>query len=152
MAAIQANGRVEDLVHVDQAATALETSRRTVERMVERGELQRVPGKDGRTYVTKSSLVAAKEVREHDAGVRPNSQAQQTAAQLAELAERLGLILDAQQKQLAAAQDQTREAVVHAARLEEQLKGRDERIGELEARLADAQARRRWFRRAPRAA
>jgi hypothetical protein len=152
MSSIDANGRIEDLVHVDQAASALSASRRTIERMVERGELERAEGEDGRAYVTKSSLVAAKKLREHPSARRPGSEVRQAAAQLAEVVDRLSVVVDAQQRQLVAAQDQSRQAVVHAARFEEQLKSRDERIAELEAALAAAQGRRRWFRRAPRAA
>lgn len=52
----------DDAVHINQAAKALGVSRRTVERMIERGELDRDMSHDGAT-VTKKSLVAALERR-----------------------------------------------------------------------------------------
>ena len=52
----------DDVVHVNQAAKVLGCSRRTVERMIERAELERDMSHDAAT-VTKTSLVAALERR-----------------------------------------------------------------------------------------
>ena len=111
--------------------------------MFERGELTQVPSGDGRTYVAKSELVALKEARERAAKRPHTSEAREAAAHLREVVDRLTGIVDAQQRQLTVAQDDARQAVVQAARLEEQLKARNERIAELEGRLAGAAHRRR---------
>ena len=59
------NPETDDDVHFDVAARALGVSRRTVERMVKRGQLERGPS-DAPATVSKRSLVAALEQRRLD--------------------------------------------------------------------------------------
>jgi chromosome segregation ATPase len=154
-ATIETQGRTDDLVHLQQAASYLEVSRRTVERLVTEKKLVRVPGADGRVYVTKASLVAEKQAREQQPTAPQTSEARRAALELRETVAQLTAVLGEQQRQLTAAtderrraEDERREALVNAARLEEQLNSRDERIADLEVRLAEAQ--RRWWRRSSR--
>jgi hypothetical protein len=58
---------VDDDVHLGVAAKALGISRRTVERMVRNGQLERGPSR-ARATVSKRSLVAALEARRRDVG------------------------------------------------------------------------------------
>src|ERR1700759_5516324 len=82
-ATVETNGRTDDLVHLDQAAAALGVSRRTIERLIADEKLERAPGPDGRTYVTKSSLVAEKDGRENGtAGGPQSSEARRGATEL----------------------------------------------------------------------
>ncbi len=145
MAVIETEGRIEDLVHVEQAATVLSSTRRTVDRLIASGELERHVGEDGRTYVTKTSLLAAREAREGGAP-RSTSQSQQMATQLSAVVDRLTALADTQQRQLTIASEEAKQALMTNARLEERLKSREERIFDLEAQLA-LNSRRRWWRR-----
>jgi hypothetical protein len=65
LAAPKAEAEADDDVHFGVAARALDVSRKTVERMVKRGELKRGPSKAPAT-VSKRSLVAALEERRRD--------------------------------------------------------------------------------------
>lgn len=51
------------LLPIAEAAQLLGASRRTAERMTSRGELERVDTGDGRTYLTRSSVLAARDAR-----------------------------------------------------------------------------------------
>ena len=154
-ATVETNGRTDDLVHLDQAAAALGVSRRTIERLIADEKLERAPGPDGRTYVTKSSLVAEKDARENGTASGPQgSEARRAATELRETVGQLTDLLGEQQRQLTVVTDERRqaeakrrEAEVQAARLEEQLRSREEQIAELEQRLATSQHR--WWRRRP---
>jgi chromosome segregation ATPase len=155
-ATVETNGRIDDLVHLDQAAAALSVSRRTIERLIVDEKLERALGPDGRTYVTKSSLVAEKEARENGpAAAGPqSSEARRAATELRETVGQLTDLLGEQQRQLTVVTDERRqaeakrrEAEVQAARLEEQLRSREDHIAELEERLATSQHR--WWRRRP---
>jgi hypothetical protein len=114
----------DDFVHLDQAAKALGVSRRTVERMIERGQLQRdlrdhTPG----AAVTKRSLVQVLEARRETNTTRQPRQATSATPDLTTLVtavERLTNALDDQRLQLLAATED-RHQVAHerdAARLE----------------------------------
>jgi hypothetical protein len=114
----------DDFVHLDQAAKALGVSRRTVERMIERGQLQR----DLRDHtpvaaVTKRSLVQVLEARRETNTTRQPRQATSAAPDLTTVltaVERLTNALDDQHRQLLAATED-RHQVAHerdAARLE----------------------------------
>ena len=143
----QVDEREDDAVHVDQAAKALEVSRRTIERMLERRELERDPRHDGAT-VTKRSLVVALEERRDNATRRRFAPSQDLTSLLSSL-ERLTETLADERRQLAVASDdrsqiaQEREqARVEAARLQAELEAERSRREELERRLN----RRRWWR------
>ena len=140
--------REDDVVHIEQAAKALRVSRRTVERMLERGDLERAPADSG-AVVTKRSLVESLEDR-RGATRRRVAPSQELAPLLTSL-ERLTATLAEERRQLAAASDDRRqvehereEARVEAARLQAELDAERMRRQELEQRLA----RRRWWRRA----
>lgn len=122
----------DDAVHVDQAAKALGVSRRTVERMIDRGQLDRDTRHDSRAAaVTKRSLVAALDVTRRDSATRqsrPVSEAQPDIASALGAIERLTDALADERRQLtAAAEDRHRaerereEARIEAARLQAQL-------------------------------
>jgi chromosome segregation ATPase len=131
---------IDDAVHVDQAAKALGVSRRTVERMIERGQLERDTRHDSRVAsVTKRSLVAILEAQRSDAATRQSRQVSQPSPDLAaalEAIERLTDALTDERRQLMAAAEDRRnaerereEARIDAARLQ----------GELEALRAAAE-------------
>jgi len=123
----------DDLVHVDQAAKVLGVSRRTVERMLERGQLERDARHDSRVAsVTKRSLVEALEgKRGLDATRQSRQSSQASSADLSaalEAIERLTDALTDERRQLmAAAEDRRRaerereEARIEAARLQAEL-------------------------------
>lgn len=75
-----ASSPTDDSVHFNQAAKALGVSRKTVERMVKKNELERVPRPDGApvALITKRSLVAELE-RRRGAPVDPVRLAQAVA-------------------------------------------------------------------------
>jgi chromosome segregation ATPase len=145
----------DDVVHVDQAAKALGVSRRTVERMIDRGQLARDMRHDNRVAtVTKRSLVAALEVSRHDSVPRQSSRVSETppdvAAALGAI-ERLTDALADERRQLTAASEDRRraehereEARIEAARLKAQLEAAEQRSvdagtahDELRAQLAE---------------
>jgi len=122
----------DDAVHVDQAAKALGVSRRTVERMIERGELERDVRHDSRTAaVTKRSLVEALEAQRGAGMPRQPRQLSYTSRELAgalEAIERLTDALTDERRQLMAAAEDRRtaerereEARIEAARLQAEL-------------------------------
>ena len=97
----------DDFVHLDQAAKALGVSRRTVERMIERGQLKRDVRDDTPVAaVTKRSLVQVLEARRETSTARQPRQATSVAPDLTSVVtavERLTSALDDQQRQLLAA-------------------------------------------------
>lgn len=104
----------DDFVHVDQAAKALGVSRRTVERMIDRGQLHRDTRHDSRVAaVTKRSLVAALDAHRSDNATR---QSQPVSDGLPEVAAALGAIerltdaLADERRQLTAAAEDRRQA------------------------------------------
>jgi hypothetical protein len=114
----------DDFVHLDQAAKALGVSRRTVERMIERGQLQRDLRDDTPVAaVTKRSLVQVLEARRETNTTRQPRQATSAAPDLTTLVtavERLTNALDDQRLQLLVATED-RHQVAHErddARLE----------------------------------
>lgn len=123
----------DDAVHVDQAAKALGVSRRTIERMIDRGQLQRDTRHDCRVAtVTKRSLVEALEAqRGADATRQARQMSSSSSAELAgalEAIERLTNALTADRRQLMAATEDRRaaerereEARIEAARLQAEL-------------------------------
>lgn len=122
----------DDAVHVDQAAKALGVSRRTVERMIDRGRLERDTQHDSRVAaVTKRSLVAALDATRSDNATRQShavSDAQPDVRAALAAIERLTDALADERRQLtAAAEDRHRaerereEARIEAARLQAQL-------------------------------
>ena len=139
--AADVSGEADDVVHVDQAAKALGVSRRTVERMIDRGQLIRDTRHDSRVAtVTKRSLVAALETTRHDSATRQPSQASQAppdvAAALGAI-ERLTDALADERRQLTAASEDRRraeqereEARIEAARLKAQLEAVEQRSAE----------------------
>lgn len=119
----------DDFVHVDQAAKALSVSRRTVERMLERGELQRDTRHDSRVaMVTKRSLVEVLESKREGAATRQSRPVSQPSPDLAaalEAIERLTDALTDERRQLMAAAEDRRaaerereEARIQTARLQ----------------------------------
>lgn len=142
------DGAPDDAVHVDQAAKALGVSRRTVERMIDRGELHRDTQHDSRVAtVTKRSLVAALDASRSDSATRqsrPVSGAQPDVMAALGAIERLTDALADERRQLTAASaDRNRaerereEARIDAARLQAQLE--TERVAaEQHAAAADA--------------
>ena len=121
----------DDLVHVAQAAKALDASRRTIDRMMEAGQLERVRGADGRTYVTKRSLVEAQEERSSRRRGVTSEEIAQLLASLAQLIETMRL----DRLQLTEASREREDARVAVARLEGQLEAERARRRELEAQL-----------------
>jgi len=125
----------DDLVHVDQAAKVLGVSRRTVERMLERGQLERDMRHDSRVAsVTKRSLVEVLEGKRGLDATRQSRQASQaSSADLSaalEAIERLTDALTDERRQLMAAAEDRRsaerereEARIEAARLQAELDG-----------------------------
>lgn len=122
----------DDLVHVDQAAKVLGVSRRTVERMLERGQLERDMRHDSRVAsVTKRSLVEALEGKRGADTTRRSQQVSQASPDLAaalEAIERLTDALTDERRQLMAAAEDRRsaerereEARIEAARLQAEL-------------------------------
>jgi predicted transcriptional regulator len=114
----------DDFVHLDQAAKALGVSRRTVERMIERGQLQRdLRDNTPVAAVTKRSLVQVLEARRETNTTRQPRQATSAAPDLTTVltaVERLTNVLDDQHRQLLAATED-RDQVAHErddARLE----------------------------------
>ncbi len=159
-----ANGQIsqssDDAVHVDQAAKALDVSRRTVERMIERGELDRDTRHDSGAAVTKRSLVAALEGRR--GATRQRVVASHDLASLLATIERLTETLAAERRQLTAASEERRraehereEARIEAVQAEAELRTERARLdaehvaaGERLQRLATAgwRERRRMLR------
>jgi predicted transcriptional regulator len=138
----------DDAVHVDQAAKALGISRRTVERMIERGELARDTRHDSRVaMVTKRSLVEALETQRGADATRQSRQVSYFAPELVgalEAIERLTDALTDERRQLMAAAEDRRtaehereEALIQAARLQAQL---DAECQAAEQRTAEALA------------
>jgi hypothetical protein len=128
----------DDFVHLDQAARALGVSRRTVERMIERGQLKRDTRDDTPVAaVTKRSLVQVLEARRETATTRQPRQASSAAPDLTAVltaVERLTNALHDEHRQLlAAAEDRQQvarerdDARLEVARLQ----------GELEAHRED---------------
>ena len=126
------NSPEDDLVHVDQAAKVLGVSRRTVERMLERGQLERDMRHDSRVAsITKRSLVEALEGKRGVDATRQSRQASQASPDLAaalEAIERLTDALTDERRQLMAAAEDRRsaerereEARIEAARLQAEL-------------------------------
>lgn len=122
----------DDAVHVDQAAKALGVSRRTIERMIDRGQLQRDTRHDSRVAtVTKRSLVEALEAQRGADATRQSRQMPSSSAELAgalEAIERLTDALTNERRQLMAATEDRRaaerereEARIEAARLQAEL-------------------------------
>jgi chromosome segregation ATPase len=122
----------DDCVHVDQAAKALGVSRRTVERMLDRGQLERDTRHDSRVAtVTKRSLVHALETQRSADTTRQTRQMSQTPRELAgalEAIERLTDALTDERRQLMAAAEDRRaaerereEARIEAARAKAEL-------------------------------
>lgn len=115
----------DDAVHVEQAAKALEVSRRTVERMIERGELER-DSLHGGAAVTKRSLVEA--LDERRGTTRRRVAASHELAPLLEAVTQLTETLAAERRQLTAATEERRAAErgwegarIEAARAEAEL-------------------------------
>lgn len=120
----------DDLVHVDQAAKVLGVSRRTDERMLERGQLQRDMRHDSRVAsVAMRSLVEALEgKRGLDATRQSRQSSRASSADLSaalEAIERLTDALTDERRQLMAAAEDRRsaerereEARIEAARLQ----------------------------------
>jgi len=125
----------DDLVHVDQAAKVLGVSRRTIERMLERGQLERDMRHDSRVAsVTKRSLVEALEGKRGVDATRQSRQASQASSPdlsaALEAIERLTDALTDERRQLMAAAEDRRsaerereEARIEAARLQAELDG-----------------------------
>lgn len=124
--------QVDDPVHVDQAAKALGVSRRTVERMIERGQLERDTRHDSRVaMVTKRSLVGALENQRRVDTTRQSRQASHVSSELEgalDAIERLTDALTDERRQLMAAAEDRRaaesereEARIEAARLKAEL-------------------------------
>jgi chromosome segregation ATPase len=122
----------DDFVHVDQAAKALGVSRRTIERMLERGQLERDMRHDSRVAgVTKRSLVEAMEGKRGANATRQSRQVSQASPDLAaalQAIERLTDALTDERRQLMAAAEDRRsaerereEARIEAARLQAEL-------------------------------
>lgn len=144
----------DDAVHVDQAAKALGVSRRTVERMIDRGQLERDTRHDSRVAaITKRSLVAALDADRSDSATR---QSQPVPDGLPEVAAALGAIerltdalADERRQLTAAAEDRQRaerereEARIEAASLKAQL---DAEHKAAEQRTAEAVAVREELR------
>jgi chromosome segregation ATPase len=137
----------DDAVHVDQAAKALGVSRRTVERMVDRGQLRRDTRHDSRVaMVTKRSLVEVLEAQRRDNATRQSQQVSQPSAELAgalEAIDRLADTLADERRQLmAAAEDRRRaerdreEARIEAARVQAELAAYREAASERAQELA----------------
>ena len=123
---------IDDAVHVDQAAKALGVSRRTIERMIERGELDRDTRHDSRVaMVTKRSLVETLETQRGTDATRQSRQVSYAAPELVgalEAIERLTDALTDERRQLMAAAEDRRvaerereEARIEAARLQVEL-------------------------------
>jgi len=122
-----ANGQVldagDDTVHVEQAAKALDVSRRTVERMIERGELQRDTRHDNAAAVTKRSLVTALQER-RGATRRRVAPSHEMAGLLASLERLTDTLADERRQLVAAGEDRRRaerdreEARIEVAQLE----------------------------------
>jgi hypothetical protein len=93
----------DDVVHLDQAAKALDVSRRTAERMVEAGQLKGV----GPASVSKRSLVALLEERRANAP-RHRVATTQELAPLVEAVTDLTSALASQRRQLQAGVDERR--------------------------------------------
>lgn len=97
----------DDFVPLDQAAKALEVSRRTIERMIERGQLKRDIGDQTPVAaVTKRSLVQVLEARRETNTTRQPRQATSAAPDLTTVltaVERLTNALNDQHRQLLAA-------------------------------------------------
>lgn len=140
----------DDAVHVDQAAKALGVSRRTVERMIERGQLVRDTRHDSRVAaVTKRSLVAALEITRSDNATRQSrsvSDAQPDVTAALAAIERLTDALAYERRQLTAAADdrhraerEREDARIEAARLEARLEA-ERQVAE--QRSAEAEAAR----------
>lgn len=138
----------DDAVHVDQAAKVLGVSRRTIERMVDRGQLHRDTRHDSRVAtVTKRSLVSALEISRHDNTTRqshPVSDAQPDVTAALGAIERLTDALADERRQLTAAsadrhraEREREEARIEAARLQVRLE--TERVA-AEQRVAAADA------------
>jgi chromosome segregation ATPase len=143
-----ADGAPDDAVHVDQAAKVLGVSRRTVERMIDRGDLHRDTRRDSRVAtVTKRSLVAALDASRSDSATRQSrsvSDAQPDVTAALAAIERLTDALADERRQLTAAsvdrhraEHEREEARVEAARLQAQL---DAERNDFEQRAAAADA------------
>jgi len=128
----QNSSATDDAVHVDQAAKALGVSRRTVERMIERGELERDARHDSRVAtVTKRSLVEALEAQRSADATRQSRQVSYTSPELARALEAIERLTDAltdDRRQLMAAAEDRRaaerereEARIESARLQAEL-------------------------------
>jgi len=78
--------RDDDLLTAGEAAELLGVSRRTLDRLMARGEVERVAGADGKTYVTRQSALACQRARQNP--VRRRIQAPDAVA-LLEAVERL---------------------------------------------------------------
>ena len=131
----------DDAVHVDQAAKALGVSRRTVERMIDRGQLARDTRHDSRVAtVTKRSLVAALETSRDDSATRQSSRVSEAqpdvAAALAAIERLTDALADDRRQLTAASADRQRaerereEARIEAARLQAQLETAEQRSAE----------------------
>lgn len=147
----------DDTVHVGQAAKALGVSRRTVERMIERGQLERDTRHDSRVAsVTKRSLVETLEAQRNDTATRQSRQPSYvSSAELAaalEAIERLTDALTDERRQLMAAAEDRRaaerereEARIEAARLQGELdayrKSTEERAAAAAAASEELRAR-----------
>lgn len=129
---LDSSAAADDVVHVDQAAKVLAVSRRTVERMIERGELERDMRHDSRVAtVTKRSLVKALEAQRSANATRQSRQVSYTSPELAnalEAIERLADTLADERRQLMAAAEDRRtaerereEARIESARLQAEL-------------------------------
>lgn len=136
--ATAAPGESDDIVHIDQAAKALGVSRRTVERMIDRGQLDRDTRHDSRVAtITKRSLVAALETSRHDSATRQSSQVSETqpdvAAALGAIERLTDALADERRQLTAASADRQRaerereEARIEAARLKAQLEAAEQR-------------------------
>lgn len=136
----------DDSVHIDQAAKALGVSRRTVERMLERGQLQRDTRHDSRVAaVTKRSLVEALEGKRADNATRqsrPVSQAFPDLAAAFEAIERLTDALTDERRQLMAAAEDRRKAECEReeARIEAARLGVEREVADRQAEAAGARA------------
>ncbi len=106
----------DDFVHLDQAAKALGVSRRTVERMIERGQLKRdIRDHTPVAAVTKRSLVQVLEGRRDTNTTRQPRQAPSAAPDMTTVltaVERLTNALNDQHRQLLAATEDRQQVAV----------------------------------------
>jgi hypothetical protein len=124
----------DEPVHVGLAAKALGVSRRTVERMIERGELERDVSRDGAT-VTKSSLTAALERRGNES-VDLEHLARDFSRSLASEAKDVRELVEPLVEQVVEAQTRAAEAEAKVKLLEERAQSsrdRDELVATLVA-------------------